>query len=116
MNHIWTNGAAGRVAQLLWHGVRCFQPDWGAASHTLAFALRCRDGGEPLYVALNAFWEPLSFELPELPTGERWHRFVDTALAPPDDVAEPGQEPAVTGLAYPVAPRSAVVLVARRDG
>ena len=29
---------------------------------------------------LNAYWEPLVFELPPTAAGERWHRLVDTAL------------------------------------
>ena len=34
---------------------------------------------------LNAYWEPLDFDLPGLPLGQQWHRLVDTALASPDD-------------------------------
>ena len=35
---------------------------------------------EHLYVLLNAYWEPLEFELPENPEGRRWAWPIDTLL------------------------------------
>jgi glycogen operon protein len=46
-----------------------------------------------VYVAMNMYWEPLGFEVPEPPLGQRWHVFANTAVAPPADIWEPGQEP-----------------------
>jgi isoamylase len=46
-----------------------------------------------LYVAMNMYWEPLAFELPSPPPGQRWHVFANTAVPPPEDISEPGQEP-----------------------
>ena len=74
-----------------------YRPDWGYDSHSLAFSLHDPAGGASLYVALNAYWEPLTFELPSPPTGCNWHRVVDTSLASPNDIAEPGCEPVVDG-------------------
>jgi glycogen operon protein len=70
-------------------------------------------GSESLYVALNAFWEALEFELPRPTANCRWCRVIDTALASPDDIAERGAEPVVAGVTYRAEPRSAVVLLAR---
>jgi isoamylase len=51
------------------------------------------DGPDVLYVAMNMYWEALAFELPSPPPGQRWHVCVNTAMAPPEDIWEPGQEP-----------------------
>jgi len=60
----------------------------------------------------NAYWEPLSFELPPVP-GEGhggWRRMVDTALASPDDLCRWQEAPVVEQADYVVQPRSVVVL------
>ena len=54
-----------RQADLSWHGVRLNQPDWGRASHSVAFTTRYPNEGMLFHVILNAFWEPLDFEFPE---------------------------------------------------
>jgi glycogen operon protein len=62
---------------------------------------------------LNAYWEPLAFELPPLPAKERWHRIADTALPAPDDFSDPEAAPPMDGDRYRVEARSAVVLMAQ---
>jgi glycogen operon protein len=109
----WMTDGGDPIPQLTWHGVRCREPDWSHDSHSLAFSLRCPDRGESLYVILNAYWEPLQFELPELAGGQQWHRVVDTALPPPEDLAEPGQEQPLADDAYLATARSVVILLAR---
>ena len=59
---------------------------------------------------INAYHEPLDFEIQESPSGG-WHRAIDTGLDSPLDIADPGEEVAVTALRYRVVPRSIVVLV-----
>ena len=61
---------------------------------------------------LNAYWEPLTFELPPLPPEQRWCGVVDTALPSPDDISEPGKEPPVVEGEYRVEARSVVILKA----
>ena len=70
------------------------------------------------HMMLNAFWEPLAFELPPVQNlqGQAWHRWIDTALDPPDDISTWDQAPAVSGSTYPVQPRSIVVLMERIAG
>jgi isoamylase len=77
-------------ADITWHGVEAHRPDWGDTSHSLAFELVHADTPDTrLYVALNAFWEPLTFQLPELPATHHWALAADTTAAPPDDVPDP---------------------------
>ena len=98
-------------ARIDWHGVALGQPDWGDDSHALAFTARTPDWPFALHAMFNAYWEPLTFELP---TGAdevyRWQRCVDTALPSPDDFYHLSAAPPVTGGTYRLAPRSCVVL------
>ncbi len=98
--------------RVLWHGTALNAPDWGYHSHTLAYELIHEASGEHFYVAMNAYWDALEFELPTLPDGKTWRRVVDTALPPPGDIAEPGGAPAVRRKKYSVVGRSVVVLTA----
>jgi glycogen operon protein len=97
---------------IVWSGVKIGHPDWHSDSHTLAFTLRHPPANEQLHVMLNAYWEPLTFELPPLDHGDRWHRIVDTALPSPEDIAARDTAPAVGDHRYPVQARSAVILMA----
>jgi isoamylase len=101
-------------AEITWHGVRRGAPDWGEQSHTLAYELRDLASETHLHVMLNAYWEPLAFELPEPQRGQRWHRLVDTALAPPGDYSDPPEPLPAGETTYRLEARSAVVLVAAR--
>jgi len=99
-----------RRGTVTWHGVRLGQPDWGSASHSLAATVRSPSGRQLLYLVLNAWSEPLTFQVPHVAGG--WHRWIDTSRDPPDDIGEWGAtafEPTET---YEVAPRSLVVLTA----
>ena len=49
---------------------------------------------------INAYHEPLDFEIQESPPGG-WRRAIDTGLDSPDDIAEPGEEAAVASLRLP---------------
>ena len=75
-----------RDAAIEWSGVEVGAPDLGDDSHSVALTARVEAGA--LHVILNAWWEPLEFELPapgEATVG--WHRLVDTAGEPPHDIA-----------------------------
>ena len=58
------------------------------------------------------YWDAISFELPSI-AGRSWRRAIDTSLAPPLDIADPGTEQPVAGGNYLVQGRSVVVLVNR---
>jgi isoamylase len=111
---ILKTGENAQEASITWHGVQLGRPDWGNDSHSLAFTLREPDHGEHFHVMLNAYWEPLTFELPQLQSEQEWHRIVDTALPAPDDFNDPATAPRIDGDQYRVAARSVVALMAKR--
>jgi len=100
-------------ARLVWHGVVLHRPDWGEDSHSIAFTLNSLRGRFTLHAALNAYWEPLTFELPRNGEGKsrRWRRWIDTSLQSPDDICAWADAPIVLQPKYLVAPRSLVFLV-----
>jgi glycogen operon protein len=103
-----------KQAEIQWHGVKLNQADFGYRSHSLACTVTARYA--IFHVILNAYWEPLSFELPPLPHGARggWQRLIDTYLPSPEDFCDPGRMPSIAGQAYTAQARSVVVLVAER--
>ncbi len=109
----WTT--RGKNPRLRWHGVKLGHPDWGEDSHSLAFTLQHPEADFLIHVLLNAYWEPLSFELPALPAGQTWRRFVDTSHPSPEDLCEPPESGPVQKDRYLVAPRSAVILTAHQE-
>jgi isoamylase len=107
-----------RRACIEWHGVALKRPDWSDHSHSLAFTLRSLRGRFLLYGILNAYWEPLTFELPPLPAeGQQgWRRCIDTALNSPDDICPWKTAPLVTQATYVAQPRSVVLLALALEG
>jgi glycogen operon protein len=103
-----------RQAQLQWHGVELRNPDWSYNSHTLAFTVQDRTGF--FHLILNAYWEPLEFEIPSPPENSPngWRRIIDTSLDAPDDLCERAEAPSVEGWVYQAQPRSVVLLIADR--
>ncbi len=64
------------------------------------------------YMAFNAYWEPLEFQIPSTPTGRAWRRTVDTALPSPDDALGLDEGPVIPVLhLYRVEARSLIILV-----
>jgi glycogen operon protein len=58
------------------------------------------------------YWEPLDFELPVCDDAGVWHRWIDTALDPPDEIVEWQKAPPVPGQTFHAGARSVVMLVA----
>jgi glycogen operon protein len=105
-----------RDAKMAWHGVKLNRPDWGDGSNSMALAAELRDEGICFHFIFNAFWEPLDFELPELPAVNSWRRWIDTSLDSPDDIVTWGKAPSIAGSTYRVADRSVVMLYASSKG
>jgi len=98
-------------ADISWHGTEIDHPDWSDTSHSLAFELTLADDPDAhVYVALNAFWEPLEFELPPLPAHVRWAVSADTSAPPPDDVPDTPRALPDGANRYTVGPRAAALL------
>jgi glycogen operon protein len=105
-------------ARLDWHGVKLGHPDWADNSHSLAFTLRTLHSNFLLHVMLNAYWEPLEFEVPPADDAESsaWRRCIDTAAQPPHDAPPWVDAPCVETPQCVVQPRSLVLLAARLKG
>jgi glycogen operon protein len=90
-----------------WYGVGK-NVDMSYDSHALAFFLRgARLHDSDLYVMINAYWEPLNFQIME---GPGWRRVVDTALGDSNDIVDASDAPDLEGPGYQVQARSVVVL------
>jgi glycogen operon protein len=102
-------------ARIDWHGVRLHEPDWGGASRSIACTIWSPSGRSVFHLIASAYWEPLTFELPEPPAGRAsgWRRLIDTALDAPEDVADAAQATVVSEDRYRVQPRSVVLLRAQ---
>jgi glycogen operon protein len=103
-----------RRARIKLHGVNLGSPDFRPDSHSLAVAASSLSGDLLMHFALNAYEEPLEFELPELPgwATSGWRRVVDTSLESPNDITLPPEAPAIDGSTYRVKDRSVIVLFA----
>jgi isoamylase len=101
-----------RTADRTWHGVKLGQPDWSVTSHSLAVSAEARKENLLLHMILNAYWEPLEFELPAT-NGDIWHLVIDTGLDSPDDIREWHSARPITDRTYRAAPRSVVTLYSR---
>jgi isoamylase len=107
------------AANKAWHGVKLEQPDWADSSHSLAISAESPNKELLFHVILNAYWEPLKFQLPRVGNydGDSWRRWIDTTLDSPHDIVEWETAPTVPGRIFRAGPRSVVVLFARiRDG
>jgi glycogen operon protein len=97
-----------------WHGVKLGQPDWSPWSHSLAFGVEHPKEEVLFHVILNAYWQPLEFELP-LP-GSRgagpWRRWIDTALDSPHDIVEWKEARPISSQSYRAESRSVAVIFA----
>ena len=103
-------------ANKAWHGVKLYAPDWGDCSHSVALGAELRKEGLRFHLILNAYWEPLNFELPKLEGGRSWRRWIDTALDSPHDIVPWQTAPTVPDSTYRVEARSVVMLFTRSRG
>jgi glycogen operon protein len=99
-----------RQATIAWHGVKLGQPDWNVNSHSVALGADVRRAGLKLYLMMNAYWEPLTFELPALEEGRQWRRWIDTSLESPHDIRPWQEAEAYSDATYVVSPRAVVAL------
>jgi glycogen operon protein len=106
-----------RDSNKAWHGVKLYQPDWSAPSHSVALTAELKGEGLIAHLIFNAYWEPLTFELPMVGVRrDPWRRWIDTALDSPDDIVPWYEAPGVTASTYRAEARSVVVLYADLDG
>ncbi len=97
-----------------WHGTNG-PVDFAHDSRCLAYTLRgAAVGDDDLYVMINGHWEDHVFTVAD-GVAAGWRRVVDTARPSPEDIIEPGNEPALPTPDYTVSARSVVVLRRRRE-
>ena len=109
------------IPDISFHGTEAWRPDWsGSNQHTLAFMLSGdhAKGGkvhdDHIYVVINTYWDALSFGLPQLPRGKRWHMAINTSMQAGEDIWAPGKEPLLGDQGHVwVGNRSVIVLVGR---
>jgi isoamylase len=102
-----------RESHRVWNGVKLGEPDWSFHSHSVAYSAACQNDDLRFYVILNAYWEPLEFELPVTSRVGSWRRWIDTSLDSPCDIVEWQVAPEVSSATYRAGPRSVVALYAR---
>ena len=101
------------MKDISWHGTTLNEPGWNdpharALAWTVAGSLAHSD----IHVMVNMYWEPLTFEIPQI--NERaWYTAVNTALPSPQDINAPGNEVLVNSHHVEVSGRSIVVLISR---
>lgn len=110
--HFWTTTDGSAAPHLIWQGVRLGQPDWSDESHTLAFTLHDPLQDIHFHIMLNAYWEPLAFQIPYLLAPRRWRQIINTAQPSPADFYEPAAAPTIDDDHYQVAARTTVLLQA----
>jgi isoamylase len=98
-------------SEIQFHGVKLHQQDWTDDSHSLALNAWDPKSGLGLHLMINAYWEPLEFELPPLPQGKQWRRWLDTLLPSPNDIVQWSEAELVSGSTYIVQARAVVGLV-----
>jgi glycogen operon protein len=76
----------------------------------LALEGELRREGWHVHLILNAYWEPLTFELPKLRGGEPWRLWIDTARESPHDIVPWQDAPTVSDGTYRADARSVVML------
>jgi isoamylase len=98
-------------ARFEWHGTELGQPNWASDSHSLACTLHSFASSQVRYIAINAYWKPLEFELPVTGSPNRgWLRLIDTSFPSPNDILAEAEGSRVEGSKYLVAARSVIML------
>ena len=101
-----------RESNKAWHGIRLNQPDWSSSSLSVALSAEIVKERHFVHWILNAYWEPLDFELPDVGGDTLWRRWIDTGLDSPEDIVEWKDARPWAGRTYKVSPHSVVVLYA----
>lgn len=101
----------GRIRK---HGVHANYADFSHDSHSIALSYALPYRNEHLYMAVNAYWEPLRFELPTLEQ-QQWRLVVNTAAKPPEDIFDIDKARRVKRPSVLLQPRSIMILIAKGD-
>lgn len=80
--YFWNEKDDFSSSKVVWHGPKLRQPDLNSHSHTLAFTLVNPRYDHQLHIMINAYWEPINFDVPPLSDKfqEPWRRIFDTSM------------------------------------
>jgi len=97
---------------VLWFGSAA-QVDQSTESHVLAFYLRGKSQDDADLYVMHQFRLPGNDVPLQKGDVDSWRRVIDTSLASPDDIVEPGSEAGIQSSEYVVKGRSIVVLMGK---
>jgi len=98
--------------EVSWFNPAGTYPDWNAPSGTLGCLIRAAgSSGKSLCLLANSEMEAVEFHPPFLSSTRRWRLAIDTAAAPPNDIAESDTNGLPVELPLRLAQRSLVMLV-----
>jgi len=112
-SHFWIAEREINPTNFALHGTMVGHVDWGEQSHAIAFSLDNPNYDHQLYIMINAYWESLTFELPQENVKE-WHCIINTAEEAPKDFCAFSSAPILKGFYCEVTGRSVVVAKAER--
>jgi glycogen operon protein len=98
-------------ANFKWHGTKLGEPDFRPHSHSLALEVRNCTANEDFFLIFNAYWDPLTFQLPRPAAGRAWQKIVDTSLGSPEDFVDVERAKAVSTDSLTVPARTSCVLM-----
>jgi glycogen operon protein len=104
----WSLAGDSKTAFTL-HGTKLNEVSWSKHAHALAFTLYNEQYKKALHVMVNAYWEPLVFEIPEL-SDNKWRLLLNTANSYPDDFYSIQKDPLVVTDKLKLEARSIVAL------
>jgi len=91
---------------MIWHGTEPYRADFSDGAKFIAWqTLKPNDASRSLFQAFNAYWEPLTIQIPP----GNWKRRVDTGLPAGQDIVSGGEATPVVGT-YVIQPRTGIVL------
>lgn len=99
-------------SRIEFHGTKLHQPDWSEQSRSLA--ITAWGSRSIFHLILNAYWEPLTFDLPPV-NGHGttiWRQVIHTGMLPPHDFCGLNDASPVNGSALLVPPRTIALLAA----
>jgi isoamylase len=93
---------------VIWHGKEPTKADWSAKNRFLACTLPDPLNHYSLYIAFNAFFDPITVRLPQDPSP--WFRHVYTFLPSPEDIVPAEGAVKIEGDSFTLDPYSALIL------
>ena len=99
-------------AEMRWFGSQGGLPNWTVPKEKQLACLIHEDEQRALYLMFNASTDAVSFSLPAVRPGARWHVAADTSREAPQDLFAAGEEPLWEDpRTYQLRPRSSAILL-----